>query len=75
MVLDETHVNRIIKKSVLRNGNEERLMVSSSVDRREFVSAGRKTVGNIGAKDAILSRAVQAFEEHEFRGVGDSGLG
>lgn len=74
IALDETHINHIIKGPVLRNGNEDRLMVSSCVDGRELVDADGKTVGNRSSKFTALSCIVQALEEHEFCGISDSGL-
>ena len=48
-------------------------MVGACVDGRNPVVSRSETVGNIGAKDAILGRIVQTLEEREYGWVKDLG--
>lgn len=53
----------------MSDGDKDRLMVSSSVDGRNFVEAGGKTTGNISSQNAVDSSSVQTLEESEFSRV------
>ena len=59
------HIDGVFRGSVLRNGEEDRLMIGSGVDGGQFVDAGRKSLGNIRGEDAIDRSAVQALEERK----------
>lgn len=62
IIWKRTHVDGIIKRSVLSNGAEDGLMVSSGVDGRELVSAGGEAIRNISGKDTLaISCTVQAL--------------
>ena len=49
-------------------------MISSGINRREFVDASRKASSNVGTQNPIGSRGIQAFEEHKIFGIGGCGL-
>lgn len=60
---------------MLSNGNDSRLMVSSTVDGRKFVhSSGQSTIDVCG-KDTAYCSGVQSLEENEFRRVSRCCLG
>lgn len=50
---------------MLSDGHEDRLMISSSVDRRDLVETSRKTASDISSQDAIDGGSVQSLEEGE----------
>jgi len=59
---------------VLCDGDNDRLMVSSGIDRADLIEARRKTAGNISGELSIGSSIVQALEESKLGGVGDGSL-
>lgn len=50
---------------MLRNSNNNRLMVSSRVDRCKTVDTSRKTVRDVSGNNAVLSCTVDTLEERE----------
>lgn len=59
---------------MLRNSDESRLMVSSSVDGGKTVNTSGETVSNISSQNTVRGLVVQTLEEGETSGVGGSGL-
>lgn len=59
---------------MLGHGDQDRLMVSSAVDRRKLVDSGRKTVADFSGQNTTLSSTVEALEELEALGVKRGGL-
>jgi len=59
---------------MLRNGDEDGLVVGGSVDGRDLVSACRQA-GNISRQNSTNSGTVQALEEGELGWVGGRALG
>lgn len=69
-----TYINRIIKRTMLSDGSDNRLMVSSCIDGRELIKACGKTVGDISSELTAHSGSIQALEESELFRIGGSGL-
>lgn len=70
----KTHVDLIVKRTVLSNSDEDGLMVRSSVDGGEAVGASRETVGDVSSENTVLSSVVKTLEEGEDGGVSGGGL-
>ncbi len=60
---------------MLRNGDDDRLMVSRRVDGRKFVESRRKTASDISSQHTSDSSRIETLEEDESLGVGGSRLG
>lgn len=54
---------------MLSDGNENRLMVRCTVDRRQLIGASRKTIGHVGCELTVGSGRIQTLEESEFLGI------
>ena len=61
----DSEVDHVIERTVLRNGDEDGLMVSSGVDRCHAVDTSIKTVSNIGGHDTVHLSGVDTLEEGE----------
>lgn len=70
----ETHVNSIVQGTVLSDGNDERLVVSSGVDRRKLVHSSGQSFGDISSEDTVDSSSVKTLEESKDLRVGGCGL-
>jgi hypothetical protein len=67
-------VDGIIERTMLSDGDNDWLMVGSSVYRRESVYTRWKTIGNVGSEHATVGSGVETFEECEHAWVGGCGL-
>ncbi len=64
-----TYVDDVVERTVLRDGDERRLVVRRRVDRCEAVHASGETAGDGSREDAVRGLVVQALEEDELRRV------
>ena len=69
-----TYINRIIERTMLSDGGDNRLMVGRCIDGRELIKACGKTVGDIGSEFTAHSGGIQTLEESKLFGIGGSGL-
>jgi len=60
-----TYVYAVIERTVLSNGDENRLMIRARVDAAHSVETSIQAVCDFGGQDAILGRRVETFEECE----------
>ena len=69
-----TYIYHIVQRTMLRNGNQDRLMVRSRVNRSETIDTGRQAIVDNSGDDPILLGGVDTFEESEHTGVKRRGL-
>ena len=60
---------------MLSDGQKNRLVVGSGVDRGHLVDTRRESIGNVSCENSVDSSCVEALEEREPAWIGGSGLG
>jgi len=68
-VITDSEIDGIIKRTVLGDRDQARLVVPGRINRRKFVSTCREALVDGSSKDTVVSLVVQAFEEGEHIGV------
>jgi hypothetical protein len=61
----KTHVDHVVERAVLRDGDEHRLVVRGRVDRGDAVEALGEAASDVRGEDAVLGGVVEALEERE----------
>ena len=72
--LMKTHVDHVIKRAMLRDSNEDRLVVRRGVDRGQAVHTRGETRSDVCTDNAINRGGVDTLEECEDAGVRRGGL-
>lgn len=60
-----TYVYAVIKRAVLSNGDENRLVIRARVDAAHTVETSRQATRDLGGQDVIYGHIVEPFEERE----------